>query len=73
MKFWGESVSQLLSKTIIKLMMSSLVRCNCHSVLGVKVQLFFIFRGIKVKFGGGVNSEVLISLISYFMSVLPYK
>ena len=39
----------------------------------VKVQLltnFSIFRGIKRKFGGGVNSE---TLISYFMSILPHK
>ena len=67
-------MSQILSKTVIKLMTSSLVRCNYTNLcFGVKVQLlpnFPIFRGIKLKFGGGVNSE---TLISYFMSILPYK
>ena len=32
-------------------------------------QLFY-FERIKLKFGGGVNTE---TLISYFMSVLPHK
>ena len=39
----------------------------------VKVQLltnFSIFKGIKLKFGGGVSSQML---ISYFTSVLPSK
>ena len=42
-------------------------------VFGIKVQLltnFSIFREIKLKFNGGVNYK---KLISYFMSVLPYK
>ena len=42
-------------------------------VLGVKVKLltnFPTFRRIKLKFGGGVNFD---TLISYFMSILPYK
>ena len=67
-------MSQILSKTIIKLVTSSLVPCN-YVILcfGVKVQLltnFSIFGGIKLKFGGEVNSE---TLISYFMSILPHK
>ena len=67
-------MSQILSKTVIKLMTSSVVWCN-YVILcfGVKVQLFTnfpIFRRIKLKSGGGVNSE---TLISYFMSILPYK
>ena len=67
-------MSQILSKAIIKLMTSELVRCN-YVILcfGVKVQLlsnFSIFRMIELKFGGGVNSE---TLISYFMLILPYK
>ena len=63
-------MSQILSKTMIKFMTSSLVAViTSFSVFGVKVQLF-IFRGIKLKFGGRVNSE---TLISYFMSVLQYK
>ena len=67
-------MSQILSKTIIKLMTSSLVRCDTSFfVLGVKVQLlanFPIFTGIKLKIGGGVNSE---ALISHFVPILPYK
>ena len=31
---------------------------------------FSSFEGIKLKFGGGVNSE---RLIPYFMSILPHK
>ena len=64
-------MSNIPSKTIIKLLMSSLVCCN-YIILcfGAKVQLFFMFGGIKQKFGRGVNSELL---ISYFMSILPYK
>ena len=67
-------MSQILSKSLINLMTSSLVPCN-YAILcfGVKVLLltnFSIFRGIKLKFDDGVNSE---TLISYFMSILPYK
>ena len=42
-------------------------------VFRVKVQLFTnfsIFIGIKLKFGGGVNS---VTLVAYFISVLPHK
>ena len=42
-------------------------------LFGIKAQLltnFSVFRGVKVKFGEGVNSE---TLISYFMSRLPHK
>ena len=42
-------------------------------VLGVKSPNFdqhFIVRGIKLRFGGGVNSE---TLISYFMLILSNK
>ena len=45
-------------------------------VFKVKVQLstnFSIRRGIKLKFGGGVNSETELILILYFMSTLPNK
>ena len=55
-------------------MTSSLVHYNyVIFCFGVKVQLltnFSIFRRIKLKFGGGVTSE---TLISYFMSILPYN
>ena len=74
-KIWQcESMSRILSKTLIKLMTSSLVRCNyVIFCFGVKVQPFTdfsIFGEIKLKIGGRVNFE---TLIAYFMSILPYK
>ena len=64
-------MSQILAKTIIKLMTSSLV--YLFFVLGVKLQVltnFSIFRGIKLKLSVEVNSE---TLISYFMSVFSIQ
>ena len=50
-------MTQILSKTIIKLMTSSLAHyIKSLFVFGVKVQLFTIlsiFREINLKFGGG--------------------
>ena len=67
-------MSQIISKNIIKLMMSSLACCNyvilCFWGQSPTVYQLFTFRGIKLKFGGEVNSE---TPISYFMSILPYK
>ena len=67
-------MSQIVSKTVIKLMTSSLVRCNyvilCFGGQSPTFDQLFIFRGIKLKFVGGVNS---VTLISYFMFILPYK
>ena len=69
-------MSQILSKTIIESMTSLLANCNFIILWGgggVKVQLLTklsIFLGIKLKFGGGGNSE---TLISCFLSILPYK
>ena len=55
-------------------MTSSLVLCNyvilCFGGQSPALANFSIFRGIKLKFGGGVNFE---TLISYFMSSLSYK
>ena len=68
------SISQIVYKSIIKLMTSLLVPCNyVIFYFGVKVQpftKFSIFGEIKLKFGGGVNSE---TLISCFMSIVPKK
>ena len=65
---------QIVSKAVIKLMMSPLVPViTSFFVFGVKVQLlsnFSIFRRIRLEFGGGVNSE---TRITYFMSILPHK
>ena len=67
-------MSQILSKTVIRLMTSSPVRCN-YVILcfwgqrPIFYQLFY-FREIKLKFGGGVNSE---TLVSCFTSILPDK
>ena len=72
-------MSQILSKTIIKID----ERHHRHAVitllfvLEVKVQLltnFSSFRGIRLKFGGGVNSEILIPyLMSYKMNLIKIK
>ena len=65
---------QSISKTVIKFVTSPLFASNyVILVFRLKVQLlinFSIFTGIKLKFGGGVNSETLNSL---FMSMLPNK
>ena len=65
---------QIVSKTIVKLMTSPLVPCNyvilCFQGQNPTFDQPFIFRGIKLKFGGGVNSE---TLISCFMSILSNK
>ena len=65
-------MSEIVSKTITELMTSPLVPSNYVSLcFRVRVRLLTIFsvlRGIKLKFGGGVSSE---ALISYFMSFLP--
>ena len=60
-------MSHILSKTIIKLMTSSLVRCN-YVILcfGGQSPTFLFFRGIKLKFNGGVNSETLSSISCQF-------
>ena len=67
-------MSEVVSKTIIKLITSLLIYYNyVIRCFGVKVQLltnFSVSTGIKLKFGGGVNSE---TLILYFMSILPHK
>ena len=72
-------MSQIISKTVVKLMISSYHKEMISAVItsfflfGVKCQLltiFPIFRVIKLKFGGGVNSE---TLMSYFMSILPSR
>ena len=55
-------------------MTSSLVHCNyfvyCFGGQSPSFDQLFYFRGIKLKFGRGVNSE---TLIVYFISILPYK
>ena len=69
-------MSQILFKNVIKLMTSSLVPCN-YVILcfwgerPIFDQLFFFFRGIKLPFGGWINSETLISyLCSQFCNFL---
>ena len=61
---------KLSSKTVIKLMTSPLSPViTSFFVFAVKFQLltnFSIFRVIQLKFGGGINSE---TLISYLMSI----
>ena len=64
-----ESMSQILSKTIIKVCHHWFAVITSFFVLESKSN-FSIFRGIELKFGGGVNS---VTLISYFMSILPYN
>ena len=71
-KTWScARMSQIVPKTIIKVMTSPLVPCNyailCFRGQSPTFDKHFISRGIKLKFGGGVNSE---TLISYFMSIL---
>ena len=66
-KHWHyKSMSRILSKTIIKLIMSSLVRCNyvilCFGGQSPTFDHFSIFTGIKLKVGGGINSETLMQL-----------
>ena len=58
-------MSQIVFKTAMKLVTSLLV-----SSWVKLLTKFSIFRVIKSKFGGGVNSE---ALISYLMSILPNK
>ena len=56
-------MSQIVSKTIIKFGF-------CFRSESPTFDQLFIFRGIKLKFGGGTNSE---TLISYFMLILSNK
>ena len=57
-------MSQILSKTVIKLMTASLASCNyailCFGGQSPNFGQISIFKGIKLDFGGGVNSEMLI-------------
>ena len=67
-------MSQIVSKTLLKLMGSQLVPCNCVILCFRGQSSTFdelsTFTGIRLKVGGGVNSE---TLISYFMSISSNK
>ena len=64
-------MSQVVSKIVIKFMMSLMVPCNyfilCFGGQSPTFDQLFSFTGIKLKFSGSVNSG---TLISYLMSSL---